>query len=474
MNTLLKKLVFSIPVFFTTLLLVSAEECKLEEDTQTTDNRVLSCHATNQTTTTFSYPKVGRTEVYKNSLCKIECNENIVLSIDSAKNVRAGMGFNYPMYVAAQRICVATYTVEKYDADLRSLLASRDAVPMGSAQYTNFVNQISNQLQIKDECDNWKTTSGKYNINPNISLDIETSQNVVNIPYIYKEIDPYVPVFKEEKTPYVSCDLQDNPRGSCIANNDTVERWTEIARIDGKYTMNDKYIELYSGDVSEILSDKTCKAGDTYFTSFYELTKPITGDLTDKGYFLKLKVNNLGNNIKAAGDKWSLNVDCWYALKNVLFPQGAGGVGSTEDEFFAKYGGTGFMYRTIDLETPFPNREPGENWYGKEELIVDTSSVIRDKVLFEINLNASYIRKTIEFNKRNSYDTFDYDEDQKSKWIEANTNIVKRNGSQISEYDKYIQSKNKTKETKKETTKETTKDKYIQNKTKETTTDKKK
>jgi hypothetical protein len=416
------------------VMVVNAEECTAPiVDNNNQANRTLQCDATRQTVTKFKSTTTSTQKL--NDLCTITCSEDIVLGIDPIKNVRAGMGFNYPLYISAQRKCTATYDFKKFDTDLRSLVTQRNSQTAGSNAYQTTVNAISNMLQQKSECDKWGDPSGAnpqgvYKINPDIHIDIETSERVISIPYVYKESEPYKRVIENEIEPYSSCDLKDNARANCTENRQTISGWTEIASINGRYTMKDVYIELYSGKVVDAPVEvdgvsKTCLAKDAYFTSFYELTRPLDGDTTDRGYKLNLIVRNIGNNINATGDVWNLNVDCWYTVKNMLFPQGGG---TTTDQNYNKYGSTAFMYRIIDLNDPFPNnRKPGENWYGKEHLITNTKDELRKKMLYTIELNSSSIERIRQYNLHNSYTTFDLGQMEKSKFIEANKDIIDTN-----------------------------------------------
>ena len=87
-----------------------------------------------------------------------------------------------------------------------------------------------------------------------------------------------------------------------------------------------------------------------------------------------------------------------------------------------------FDYRIIDLNDPFPSREPGANWKGKEEIISSTKNQVLAGSIrrFLISLNRSGIKKTREYNDLYKYDTFNLDEMEKSDFIKNNINIVSR------------------------------------------------
>ena len=412
----IRRFVISILILFFGLLVVNAEDAII--DNQTTNDRVLECDSTAQTVTRFKYPKVGDDEeIFSNNLCTIRCNESIITAIDPIKNVRAGMGFNYPLYIAAERNCVAEYDYVTYYTDLKDLVSRRDAEAVGSAAYNNLVNQISNMMQEKTTCDLFNEEDGKYELNPTISLDVETSEGVDNVTYTYLETSEYEPNLIEEKAPYDTCELT-APTAACTTETEATSGWTNISRYDGMYVMANRFIELYTGKVVLVEDANTCIAGNIYFTSFYEVTRPVTGDLLDKGYSLTLNVSNLGNNIDLTSDTWNLTASCYYTVQNLIFPQGI-----VTEENYPKYGSTAFMYRLIDLNTPFPNREAGENWYGKESLI---TSLDPTKIMYEINLSSGAIRRIRDYNDTNPYDTFNLDEMERSLFIESNPNIIKR------------------------------------------------
>ena len=212
-------------------------------------------------------------------------------------------------------------------------------------------------------------------------------------------------------------------------NIKTINEWTETARIFGKYTMKDTYIEKYTGEIKTVYSNNTCNAGDRYFVSMNELTRPVKNDTTDKGYKLTLIAQNIGQNEKDIKNKnnnftWNLNVDCWYQVKNLAFPQG--GSGTNTDDNYSKYGGTAFEYRLIDLENPFPGREPGANWKGHESIITSTNDNLSSLERFVITLDRSRINRVREYNDVHSYDTFNLSEMEKSLFIINNPTIVKR------------------------------------------------
>ena len=189
--------------------------------------------------------------------------------------------------------------------------------------------------------------------------------------------------------------------------------------------MPDAYIEKYTGEVKKVSSSSnTCNAKDRYFVSFKELTTPTT-DPTNNGYSLVLEATNIGNNIVSYGVKWNLTAQCYYKVKNLSFPQGSNS-SIDKDENNDKYGNVLFMYRQIDLNNPFPDRQAGSNWIGKESRITSTANNIKTYTRFTIALDSSSIQRIREYNDVYPYDTFNLNEIEKSNFIIQNTTIFNR------------------------------------------------
>lgn len=405
-------------------VVVFGSTCEVVKDTQTSVNRGLTCDAEKRTTTTFR--TTNEQTVLQNSVCTITCTENVVFSVDPIKKVLAGTSFNYPLYASGERKCKATYNYSSYEEKIKKLV-SEYATLTGTAKATK-ANEITNYYAQKKACDEFtkdgSELQNKYSYDGNVTLKIETSTSEVTVPYEFVETQEYSSeVILDEINYSFACNF--NETGKTCSNSDkTINGWTETARIFGKYTMKDTYIEKYSGDIKNVYSSTTCNAGDRFFTSFSELTKPVEVDTTDKGYKLTLVATELGNNLVTTGDSWNLNVDCWYQVKNLMFPQGNSGV--NVDDNYDEYGGTAFQYRIIDLDDPFPGREPGANWKGHEAIISSTKNNLSALQRFVITLNRSSINRIREYNDVHSYDTFNLNEMEKSPFIEANPNIIDR------------------------------------------------
>ena len=406
-------------------VVVFGSTCTVNKDTQTGNDRNLVCDAVNRTTTTFR--TTDEKTVLSNSVCTIKCTEDIVLSIEPIKKVLAGTSFNYPLYASGERKCKAVYHYDTYEAKIRKLV-DEYATLTGDAKATKG-NEITNYYAEKKACDEFTKEGSelqhKYSYDEyDVSLKVETSINEVTIPYVFVETEEYdSKVIMDEINYRGSCEFNEVGK-TCSNGIKTINGWTETVRIFGKYTMKDTYIEKYTGEIKAVYSNNTCNAGDRYFVSMNELTRPVKNDTTDKGYKLTLTAKKLGNNLVSTAPIWNLNVDCWYQVKNLAFPQG--GSGENTDDNYSKYGGTAFEYRLIDLENPFPGREAGANWKGHESIITSTKDNLSSLERFVITLDRSRINRVREYNDVHSYDTFNLSEMEKSPFIEANPNIIDR------------------------------------------------
>ncbi len=391
-------ILFLIPIY------VFADTCNTIKDTQTSNDRALVCDKSNKTTTT--YKTTNAKEVLKNDVCTVTCTEEIIVSIDPIKKVLAGTSFNYPLYVSGERKCTAVYNYNNYETKIKSLINEYNNLT--GINKTNKGNEISNYYEQKKKCDNFYVKDSeyenKYTYNANVELKLETSEKEVTIPYKFTNVDEYESTVIVEDAPYYNACKYNETKKECSMSDETVAGWTETARIYGKYTMNDTYIERYTGEVKEIESENTCNVGDRYFVSLKEYTRPLETDTLDNGYSLKVIAKNLGNNLVKTGEIWNLDVSCWYQVKNLTFPQN--NVGIKKDEYYDELGSTGFMYRLIDLSDPFPNRTPGANWVGKESIISSTKDRLNSLKRFEINLTRSSIQNIRSYNEVHSYEPF--------------------------------------------------------------------
>jgi len=404
-------------------LVTNANTCDNVKDTQTSLERNLVCDAEKRTITSF---KTNTEEVVlKNSVCEIKCSEEMVFSIDPIKKVLAGTSFNYPLYASGERKCTAVYDYVTYENKIKALVNEYENLT--GTQKTTKGNEITNYYEQKKKCDEFtkdgSAFQNKYKYNGDVDLIVENSTNEKTIPYSFVEMSEYVSNVIVDEVNYASCKFNESSK-TCSVSNTTINGWTEIARVYGKYTMKDVFLEKYTGDIKNTYSSNACNTGDRYFVDFTEITRPIKDDITDKGYKLTLIAKNLGNNLTNNNTIWNLNVDCWYQVKNMIFPTKKSE--TNIDENYEEYGSTAFQYRIIDLNNPFPERVAGANWQGKENIIYSTKDKITTLQKFVITLNRSSINKIREYNDVHSYDTFNLNEMERSSFIEANEDIIYR------------------------------------------------
>ena len=404
-------------------IMVIGMTCDIIEDTQTTEERDLTCDSEKSIMTKYETKK--EVELLKNDVCTIKCTEEIVFSIDPIKKALAGTGFNYPLYASGVRTCYATYDINAYETKIRNLV--NEYQNLRGVQKQNKKNEITNFYENKKKCDEFtkegSTYQKKYSYNGDVKLELQTSEKTETIPYRFKEISDYISQVTYDEVTYSACDY-DEVNIKCKESDKAINGWSEVAMIYGKYTMGDVYLEKYTGEVKELYNEATCNAGDKYFTSLTELTRPVEGDNTDKGYSLILTATKLGDNLGGVGNDWSINAKCWYQVKNLIFPQK--NTGGSEDDNYDEYGNTAFQYRIIDLNNPFPGREPGANWKGHENIIYSTKNDLSTLQRFVIALDRSSIIKIREYNKLYKYDTFNLNEMEKSHFIEENIDIIDR------------------------------------------------
>lgn len=427
----MKKLGLILLLVFPTLVF-AADACSPIVSTITTDSRNITCDASKRTATTFK--TTSEIEVLKNDVCTVKCTEEILFSVDPIKNVLAGTGFNYPLYASGKRVCKAVYKYSDYETKIKKLVDEYSKLSPTSTAGKTKKNEITNYYELKKECDKFPTNS-KYSFNGDIKLKLTTSEKVENIKYKFVQSDEYTNTVEKEEVFVANkaCDYNETSV-KCNLSDTTLESWTDIAYLNGKYTMSDAYLEQYTGKVYTTNKYDRCNAGDKYFTSMQEYTKPKASDKKDNGYSLELIANELGSNLSSSGKKWSLDVKCSYRIKNLIYPVRKPGTGGTDEDYELCGGNTCYQYRMVDLNEPFPNRVPAANWDGLGtngksivyNVITSTKDSLSTMEKFRITLDRSKIRRVREYNKVNKYDTFNLPEMERSIFIIQNPDIVDR------------------------------------------------
>ena len=412
------------------LMVNAADVCDVANDNQTSNNRTLTCSPTQISTTKFKSTK--EKEVLKNDVCTITCTEDIAFSIKPTQKVLAGMSFSYPLYSSGVRKCTAKYNYKNYEDRMQKLVDEYKALTNTTAK-NNKVKELDALYEQKARCDGYAEAGNeyesKYSFNGEANLKVETSTNVENVTYEYKDIDEYYTNVVKDNINYYSCGYNSSTK-NCDGAQKTINGWTSTSRVYGKYTMKEVFIEKYTGEIKTTKGDNTCEGMDRFFVDLNEYTRPVSNDKDDNGYSLTLTATNL--NTKTINDTdWNLTVNCYYQVNNLMFPQG--GTNVKADENYSKYGNTAFQYRIVALEEPFPDREAGANWKGNESIITSSKSIVfsTNNTLerFIINLDRAGIRKVREYNELYKYDTFNLDSKEQSIFINNMGKMFDRKGN---------------------------------------------
>ncbi|NLV90188.1 MAG: hypothetical protein GX032_01800 [Tenericutes bacterium] len=505
---ILKTFIFTLIMFIGITLVNADPACEPIENNNNADNRVLTCDMDKDTSTSFQYPKGVGVQVtsFENPYCVVTCKENIAFSFDNAKVLSAGMGFTYPLYLSAQRQCMSEYkNVEDYDELLRKLIDAYMVLvgqkyfggSRADYNYDGFSNRndylsvnddknilkdiegnlvfnpaldisndvnigrlkntINNMSSFKEECNSWplETNVGtEYSLNPDVSLNVTTSKG--NVTEVYNYINnSSTRTHTYNNTGYNLCKLNETIESGIslydCKPDTSYDGWSETSNIRGRFTIPPKKMELYTGKI-EVLKDSDsdfvnwCKAGEKFFVSPTEITRPAESNKADKGYPLVLSVRNIGNNIEPLSPKnMTLTVNCYYQVINTL------SLSETDPWFIENNSDWGIngrtstinaiIYRPIDLNDPFPNRDPRINWDGtitekingsevvrtlEEKFITSTADTIRNRTMYTIDLNASSIKNVKSYNREHPYIDWRLTPSEKSLFINNNTRIIKR------------------------------------------------
>lgn len=426
----MKKKILLFVLLLMPLMVNALDVCDVASDNQTSNNRTLTCSPTQISTTKFKSTK--EKEVLKNDVCTITCTEDIAFSIKPTQKVLAGMSFSYPLYSSGVRKCTAKYNYKNYEDRMQKLVDEYKTLTDTTAK-NNKAKELDALYEQKARCDGYAEAGNeyesKYSFNGEANLKVETSTNVENVTYEYKDIDEYYTNVVKDNINYYSCGYNSSTK-NCDGAQKTINGWTSTSRVYGKYTMKEVFIEKYTGEIKTTKGDNTCEGMDRFFVDLNEYTRPVSNDKDDNGYSLTLTATNL--NTKTINDTdWNLTVNCYYQVNNLMFPQG--GTNVKADENYSKYGNTAFQYRIVALEEPFPDREAGANWKGNESIITSSKSIVfsTNNTLerFIINLDRAGIRKVREYNELYKYDTFNLDSKEQSIFINNMGKMFDRKGN---------------------------------------------
>lgn len=202
----------------------------------------------------------------------------------------------------------------------------------------------------------------------------------------------------------------------CYGNNEFKEKQMNSTCI---FTLPEAVVDKYTGNISSYNNDSSkLNINNKHYTPL-----SYVGD-----YGIEVQMNGLSrinestakddstNTTKSwNGNWWNEKFSCKIKLTPLLY-QTPSSTGK------AKYK---FIYRPIDIYNPFPNRNPGFNWYdwypkNKEELEKTYS-----KLQYSVNLNNNNINRIKQYNKSNNYLKWDFDGDE-SKFINNNKSIFNK------------------------------------------------
>jgi len=121
------------------------EDKIIDEAEDKSSSRTGNC--INKTTEKYQFPVdgFGKT-LLNNSACNISCQEELIVNFETKREVKAGMGFTYPVGVNGSRICAAAY---KNDSWLELM---NDAVKAANSSYADMVKHLNDAKELDDEC----------------------------------------------------------------------------------------------------------------------------------------------------------------------------------------------------------------------------------------------------------------------------------------------------------------------------------
>jgi hypothetical protein len=298
--------------------------------------------------------------------------------------------------------------------------------------YNNEIFKINVLISDRTTCDNY-TTQVKYNGGINTKIDVSTPENDYAKQTQYTTVNPKASIDATiaatnnggKDYPYQVCSSKSNffalpskyndgnyPNGgdsfSLQYCNFQTQHFTYYdfwnkktsSEVNLEYS-NDYSVMKYTGDILEannIPSDKTnayVSHGRYAYTDFYAYSGT---------YQLENTITNIGPNINNRDKNlFSLTpFTCTYKINNLIFPQ----EGDPNND---KYGSIAFSYRQVSLTDPFPNRNPRENWQGKENLITSKGYEVYNttKPLYQYYLDPTRMQSIRIYNSTHNYGSYD-------------------------------------------------------------------
>ena len=242
----MKKITFAF-ILFILPIFVFADTCSVKVDTQTNNDRELTCDLIDGEQTLTTYETSSSKTVLDNDVCTVKCTESLVFSIDPMKKVLAGTSFNYPLYVSGERKCTATYDYVSYETTIKALVTEYEALS-GVAKTTKG-NEIVNYYDQKKSCDEFVVKDSDYQnvykLGGDVSLKVQTSTSTDTLNYKYRDISDYYSTSNIDDVKYTACGFNEATK-TCDGATRTISSWNETAKIFGKYTMPNVFVEKYT------------------------------------------------------------------------------------------------------------------------------------------------------------------------------------------------------------------------------------
>jgi hypothetical protein len=95
------------------------DTCAIYKEKDKSTARKNKCNASAIIEDTFKYPTSGYGDnKFSNDACKISCEEIVNTTFQPQQNLKAGMGYEYPIQVSGTRYCTAQYKNDTWSSDL--------------------------------------------------------------------------------------------------------------------------------------------------------------------------------------------------------------------------------------------------------------------------------------------------------------------------------------------------------------------
>lgn len=291
--------------------------------------------------------------------------------------------------------------------------------------YDDSLKAMERTIDNINNCYTWVDTL-QYNTNPNLFVNFEYMNQIKDIKLVSNSVEArsishFNDFGDEDRVGYISTSDQistlecyDSSRG-CVEINRSGLPWNKVNAVTINKTIRyslppDTYRYV---DKTTSISSNYPSNGGLYFDigsaniPVHYSTLPGTKNLTFR--YSDLGTNGKFNSVIDSVNNYycNYNVEKGFVIPDPTPGGSGGGRGDVYDY--------NFVYRPIDLSTPFPGKDGngrgiGSNWSGNENLIKE--DVFNQEPKYRITLDNRSIRAIRDYNKTNSYDNFDMTCDQ--------------------------------------------------------------